>query len=276
MSFASVITVTSSLLIFSLFLILSININSIVEQVRNDYELLAVIDRSMDDQSIVKLQDAVSRTEGVKDVRLVTKEEGLEEMKASIDNKEIFDGLELDNPLPDTFRVSLQDLATSDQVVKKLQGIPGLTKINTSAEVVEALLLITRAVNIISMVIYALLLMVSIFIITNTIRIAVYARRKEINIMKFIGATNSFIRWPFLIEGMVIGLIAAVITMFLMINTYGYIMNHFVQLFGMDQISFQLKSVKEIAGILSLSSIGLGVFSGVIGSGISVRKHLQV
>ncbi len=276
MSLASIMTVTASLLIFSLFLIITLNVDHMVSQIRDEYELQIIIDENADDAKTAEIGEQIVNTVGVKANRLVTKEEGLQQMKETVGNSDYFDGLELNNPLRDTYFAVLNDIGQSSAVEQEIAKIDGVAEVKSSTHVVDALLRITRIVNIVSIWIYVLLLIISISIITNTIRIAVYARRKEINIMKFIGATNWFIRWPFIVEGMAIGLIAALLSILIMSYTYGYITNGVLSMLGGFGIAFTLKDFGDVIGIMSLSSVVLGMLSGAIGSVISVRKHLKV
>lgn len=276
MSFASVMTVTASLIIFSLFLILSVNVDRMVEQVRSEYELLVVVDESADEATIQGIGKAISAMPDVKDVRLVTKEEGLEELKSSMENQELFDGLELDNPLRNTYRVSLRNLNKSVEVMEQISLISGVVKINSNQEAVSTLQNITKIVNMVGFWLFLLLMLISIAIITNTIRLAVYARRKEINVMKFIGATNWFIRWPFIVEGVVIGLVAALLSFGIVYGGYYYASVSFDSILGGGLAGLKLIDPRRMMQWVALFSVVLGVFSGVTGSVISVRKHMKV
>lgn len=276
MSFASIMTVTASLVIFSLFLIISVNVEHMVEQVRSEYELLVVIDENADEATIQGIGKAISAMPDVRDARLVTKEEGLEELKASMGNQELFEGLELDNPLRNTYRVSLRNLNQSVEVMEQISLISGVVKINSNQEAVSMLQNITKVVNTVGFWLFLLLMVISIAIITNTIRLAVYARRKEINVMKFIGATNWFIRWPFIVEGVVIGLLAAILSFAIVYGGYYYASDSFAKILSGGIAGLKLIDVHFMMRWVALFSVVLGVFSGVTGSVISVRKHMKV
>ncbi len=276
MSFASVMTVTASLIIFSLFLILSLNVEHMVEQVRSEYELLVVVDENADEVTIQGIGKAIGAMPQVRETRLVTKEEGLEDLKATMDNPELLEGLEMDNPLRNTYRVSLNSLNASMEVMEQISLISGVVKINSNQETVSALQNITRIVNMVGFWLFILLMVVAIAIITNTIRLAVYARRKEINVMKFIGATNWFIRWPFMVEGIVIGLIAAILSFGIVYGGYYYISVSFNSMLGNGLAGMKLIDTIQMMQWVAISSVVLGVFSGITGSVISVRKHMKV
>lgn len=276
MSLASVMTVTASLIIFSLFLIVSLNVEHVVDQVRSEYELLVVVDESADEATVQGIGRAIGAMPEVGEVRLVTKEEGLEDLKETMDSPELLAGLELDNPLRNTYRVSLKSLNKSVEVMEEISLISGVAKINSNQEVVNTLQNITRVVNMVGFWLFVLLMVISIAIITNTIRLAVYARRKEINVMKFIGATNWFIRWPFMVEGIVIGLIAAVLSFGVVYGGYYYASVSFRDLLGGGLAGVKLIDTRLIMQWTAISSVVLGVFSGMTGSVISVRKHMKV
>lgn len=276
MSFASIMTVAASLIIFSLFLILSLNVDHMVEQVKSEYELLVVIDERADEATIQGIGKAIGAMPQVRETRLVTKEEGLEDLKETMDNPEMLEGLELDNPLRNTYRVSLNSLNASIEVMEQISLISGVVKINSNQETVSALQNITRMVNMVGFWLFVLLMIVAIAIITNTIRLAVYARRKEINVMKFIGATNWFIRWPFMVEGIVIGLIAAILSFGIVYGGYYYISISFNSMLGNGLAGMKLIDTVQMMQWVAVSSVVLGVFSGITGSVISVRKHMKV
>lgn len=276
MSFASIMTVTASLIIFSLFLILSLNVEHMVDQVRSEYELLVVVDEHADEATIQGIGKAISVMPEVRDVRLVTKEEGLKDLKSTMDNPELLEGLEMDNPLRNTYRVSLKNLNQSVDVMEQIALISGVVKINSNQETVSALQNITRIVNMVGFWLFVLLMIVAIAIITNTIRLAVYARRKEINVMKFIGATNWFIRWPFMVEGIVIGLIAALFSFGVVYGGYYYISFSFNSMLGNGLAGMKLIDMMTMMQWVGVCSVVLGVFSGITGSVISVRKHMKV
>ncbi|MBE7042196.1 MAG: ABC transporter permease [Ruminococcaceae bacterium] len=276
MSIASIMTVSASLIVFSLFLILGMNVEHLIEQVRSEYELLVVIDESADEATIQGIGKAIGAMHEVGEVRLVTKEEGLEDLKATMDNPELLEGLELDNPLRNTYRVSLKNLSKSVEVMEDISLISGVVKINSNQEAVTALQNITKVVNMVGFWLFVLLMVISIAIITNTIRLAVYARRKEINVMKFIGATNWFIRWPFMVEGIVIGLIAAALSFGIVYGGYYYVSVSFQDLVGGGLADLKLIETWTIMQWVAISVVVLGVFSGMTGSVISVRKHMKV
>ena len=277
MSLASIVTVTFSLLIFCLFITVTTNVNHVVEQLQNEYQLLVIVDENTTADRTEQIGSEISEIGGVDTVEFESKQQALENMKQDFDNQEIFEGLEYDNPLRDKFKVSIKNLQNRNEIETVIKSIDGVAEIKSSVETAETLVKITKYVNWISIWIYILLMIVSVTIITNTIRLAVYARRKEINIMKFIGATNRFIRWPFVIEGIIIGIIASAITIAITWPTYNYFAQTVVGIFkDSGATMFKPRPVNEVVLLLAASSAGLGIMSGVIGSLISVRKHLDV
>lgn len=276
MSIASIVTVAFSLMIFSFFMIVTMNVNYVMEQLQDEYQLLVIIDENTSAARTRQIENELSDIGGVETVEFVSKEQALQEMKEDFDDPAYFEGLDDDNPLRDKYKVSLVTLSERASVEKVINGIDGVAGVNSSVEIEEKLAKATKTVNLVSIWIYVLLLVISVTIITNTIRLAVYARRKEINIMKFIGATNWFIRWPFIVEGIIIGLVASCITIAVALPVYDYIAGGIVDMFRNTGITLKPKAVFEVGLIISACSGALGVMSGVVGSLISVRKHLDV
>lgn len=277
MSLASIVTVTFSLLIFCLFITVTTNVNHVVDQLQSEYQLLVIVDENTTADRTEQIGNEISEIGGVDTVEFESKQQALESMKQDFDDQEIFEGLEYDNPLRDKYKVSIKNLQNRNEIETVIKSIDGVSEIKSSVETAETLVRITKYVNWISIWIYILLMIVSVTIITNTIRLAVYARRKEINIMKFIGATNWFIRWPFVIEGIIIGVIASAITIAVAWPTYNYFAQTVINIFkNSGATMFKPRPVNEVVLLLAGSSAGLGILSGVIGSLISVRKHLDV
>lgn len=276
MSIASVVTVAFSLMIFCFFMVVTMNVNYVMEQLQDEYQLLVIIDENTSSARTRQIETELSDIGGVAEVEFESKEQALEEMRKDFDDPAYFEGLEDDNPLRDKYKVSLVNLSERAAVEKVISGIDGVASVNSSVEIEEKLAKTTKTVNLVSIWIYVLLLIISVTIITNTIRLAVYARRKEINIMKFIGATNWFIRWPFIVEGIIIGLVASAITVAVALPVYDYVAGGIVDMFRNSGITLKPKAVYEVGLIITGACGALGIMSGVVGSLISVRKHLDV
>lgn len=274
MSLASIFTVLASLLVFGFFMVLSLNLNYIAGQLEGDYEVILIVDETYNQQQTIALGDTIRAVANVKEAELDTKSARLEEWRNNLgEDAAVLDGYETNNPLRDWYKVTFQDLSQSDATVHELESLDGVAKIRRNKDTIDKLVSMTNYLGHISIWVMAALTLISIFIISNTIKLTVFARRKEINIMKFVGATDWFIRWPFIIEGIFIGLIGAVFSF--AIVSYGY--HGIIGLLGSLDISFvRFKPYRELILLLSGTFLGMGVILGGLGSLISVRKYLKV
>ena len=275
-SITSIFTVMASLIVLALFLIVTLNVNNLVKQVRDQYEIVVYLKSDIDQTKISQVGDELDKLEGIESFELVTKDQAFTNMKEEMfsDKPELVEGV--DNFLDNSYNVRLSDLGNANAVEEKIAAIDGVDRVRSSKDVEDKLLHISRIVNMVSFWMYLLLTVVSISIITNTIHIAVFARRKEINIMKYIGATNWFIRWPFIIEGMIIGLIASAISFGVAFLGYHYTLNYITNALGNEFVGFQFVGKGQMMGLLAVILLIVGPLIGTIGSGISVRKHLKV
>lgn len=273
MSLASVFTVMASLLILGVFLILSINLNSVVGGLEDDYEIIVVMDEKTTEEGIPAIKKEILKVENVADATLDRNSDRLEKLKEKFgENGSLLDRYKDDNPLRNWYRITLNDLTRTSETVEKLEKINGVEKVIQNEDAISNLVRIANYIRSFSVWIIAALAIVSVFIISNTIKLTVYTRRKEINIMKFVGATDWFIRWPFIIEGIIIGVIGACASVALVLVGYNFLVN-VVQ----NNIMFvTLKPLNELLSLILGSTFGLGVVLGGLGSFIAVRKHLNV
>jgi len=205
LSLASICIVAASLIALGVFLIISINLNFNAIKLKAQREVVVVCDYELDDSQVNNIQREISEIDRVQSYQMITKKEAFENVKKNVfaNSKDILEGLD-ESFLPVCFKVTVKDVENSELVVNKLQQIPGVKSVKSSSKEVALIMSITRWVKIASVTLILILMLVSMFIISNTIKMGVFARRAEINIMKYIGATNWFVRWPFIMEGMVI------------------------------------------------------------------------
>ena len=274
MSITSIFTVLCCMLILGLFLIISINVNYIANQIQDQCQIQAFIDEKTSDSQLSLIKTQLEALDNVSSAELFTKEDSLEYMREMFaENADALDGLEDDNPFRDSYKISLKDLSLATQTIEQIKTVTGVADVENKQAMMDNVLNVTNTIKHLSFWIMLILGLVSIFIISNTIKLALYARRKEINVMKFVGATNWFIRWPFVFEGIIIGIIGAVIAFALI--SWGYVIAlGWVSGFNLDMFSF--KTYGDIWWILLSCFIGIGAFIGAAGSGISIRKHLDV
>ncbi len=270
MALASVGTVAVALLILGGALLTVLNANNIMKSVENELLISVYLQEGVDETAIGDLEQQINDTPGVAKSRFISKEESLEKLRQQFG--ETKGSLEFSrNPLPDSFEVNAEKSNLVKGIADKIRGLSGVEKVNYPAEVVQKLSTLVEWVRLIGAVIIILLALAAVFLISTTIRLTVFARRREIGIMKFLGATNWFIRWPFVLEGVFLGLAGALVSGLILYFVNFYIVEA-VKQFPFMRVQTDMKDVYIILGSL----LGGGIFIGAIGSVISVRKFLQV
>ncbi len=276
MSLASIGSVTSALFILGIVLILILNINNMTNMAQEKFDEIHVfLVDDLTDENVDSIGDKISEYEGVLSVTFRSREQALEIMKKDWgDESYLLEGLE-DNPFPNSYIIQLSSIDKADAVVQKLQAVSGIEGIRFHQDIVEKMMTITNFVRMSGLIIITILTLISIFIISNTIKLTVSARKREINIMKYVGATNGFIRGPFIIEGTLLGVIGSALAIAIVSFGYKYIFNvaseKLYVFFTMYMIPFD-GLFEDI--IIIFSVIGIGI--GILGSVISLRKFLRV
>ena len=184
-----------------------------------------------------------------------------------------FEGV--DNPLPDLFEVSISDMSKFKSTVDALAAIENVDVVRDNQEIANVLVQIRSSISYVSIGVIAVLLIISLFIISNTIRITMFSRRLEINIMKSVGATNWFIRWPFIVEGMLLGVISALVSLGVVWGIYALLEPTVDSIFGMISKNFEVISFIGYAPYILAAFVAIGILSGGIGSLISIQKYLK-
>ena len=272
---AALIIMCMAMLMFGLFFILGENVNYVMNQVQAEQGMQVFLKIGTTDTETVDIQSKIRAIQGVNTIEYISGAEGLKDMKEQMEGQySIFDGLE--GIYPDSFIVTLTDLELNDSVQAQILKITGVDEIKSSNDTINILLNITRGIRYITLAILIILVIISIFIITNTIKLTVHARRKEISIMKYVGATNSFIRWPFIVEGIIIGVIAAFITILIVGLLYNLATNGIVQTETFQRLNLKLYTFADMFSLLIITYVILGAGIGIIGSSISMRKYLEV
>lgn len=275
MSLISIFAITCMLLILSLFFIMFININAAAESVKGDYNSIEIflLDETTPEQADVMVQD-MKQQKGVSDAFYKTKDEAMAEFRARWgDNGYLLDGL-ADNPLPNSVVVMIGDLEQADALAAHAEEYEGIEDVKYYKSTVDKLLKATKFIQISAVILMIFLIIVSIIVVSNTIKLTVFNRSEEISIMKYVGATNWFIRGPFLIEGILIGVLSAVIALAITYLLYGQI----VDIIG-DQVYRMLSTPMVPVDFLIYNFawifLALGVSIGSCGSIISMRKFLN-
>ena len=265
------------MIFFGLCFIIVGNFNNFIKQVEAEQGIQVYIQNDATDTEIDNLWKEIDKIDGVNTIEFVSKEEALQHMKDRFGEKAyLLSPYEQGNVLPASYIVTLTDLGKSNEVQGKIKELSKLKRITSSDETIEMLVKIAKGVKIGSYVIIIALIGLSIFIISNTIKLTVYARRKEISIMKYVGATNSFIRWPFVVEGIIIGLFSGAISLAIIAGIYMGICQNAGFVSFLAKLGLQLLEFSEMFNLILIIYLILGVGIGVLGSSLSMRKYLKV
>lgn len=298
----SIMTMICTMFLFGIFFSIGVNVSSILEQVQMKQGMEVFIWDEVTDEQRAELESEIKKLDGVNTVTYKNKQQALDSLKEQMkDYKQLLEGYEGENNVfPASFVVTLTELEKSDSIQSEIERIgariaaEGKTEdvdlqidestehdslvknITSSDTTINTLITIVRGVRLTIAVIFIILLIISVTIISNTIRLTVHARRKEISIMKYVGATNSFIRWPFLIEGIIIGIIAAVITLLIIGVLYDVVIQNIESSKVLQQMGITLLKFVEIAKPVAIVYAALGIGVGIIGSSMSMKKYLEV
>ena len=272
---ASLMIMCATMLIFGLFLVIGENINAFVKSVADAQGIMVYLKTGATDEEIEQVGKDILQIDGVRDAKYISNTEGLESMRETLGDKMI-EGYTTDNILPASYEVTLTDLELSSDVQESLKQIPNVDDIRSSNIIIEQIIRLAKGIKIVTWVILVLLIIISTAIISNTIKLTVHARRKEISIMKYVGATNNFIRWPFIVEGMIIGILASVISIVIVGGAYSLLAEQAVNANFMQTINMSLVGFKDMISSIIVVYMLLGIGIGALGSVISMRKYLKV
>ena len=274
---ASLMIMCATMIIFGIFLILGENINHFVEEVESVQGIQVFINNDATQEQIDELVDKIRGIDGVSTIEYVTKEQALEQMKERFgDQQDLLAGYEENNIFPASYVVTMTDLSKSKEVQDQILTFENVKKITSKDDTVSTLINLANGIKIVTGVILLLLVIISIFIIANTIKLTVHARRREISIMKYVGATNGFIRWPFIVEGMIIGIFASIISIIIVGIAYSFIAQSLVNSEFMQVINMSLVTFSDMFNSIIFVYMLLGIGIGAMGSVISMRKYLKV
>jgi len=281
MSVASMITVSCCIFVLTFSYIFVANVDHVLSGVEDDMMISVFVLDEVPDERLEELARRIMAVDHVVAIEFISSEEAMADFGARYsDNPDFFEGLNIEGIriLPRTFNVSVDNIIYQDQVRRVLERYVGtdFEQVRNAQETVDTLISINNAIRIASIIIILFLSSVSIIIIINTIKLTVSSRQNEINIMQYVGATAWFIRWPFIIEGMIIGFLGAVLPLVISFLSYGEIIRRVDTAFPARSDLFEFLSTSEIFVILIPFALFLGVLIGSVGSVTSVRRHLHV
>ena len=275
MALTSLFSITAMLLILGMFFILVVNVNLLTESAKDQFDMVEVymLDDATDDQ-INTIMDSVKTLDYTDTVEFLDKDGAMDEMKDRWgDNGYLLDGLQ-ENPLPRSIRITLKNIEDSQELVDYVSNFEGIEKVKYNQSEINKILKITNSIQVGALVIIVFLIFVSIIVVSNTVKLTVLARGREISIMKYVGATNWFIRGPFLIEGIIIGILAALISAGVICGLYSLIIANISEQM-LVMFSTGLVPVAFMTENLIVIFLALGVSIGAMGSMISMRRFLD-
>lgn len=273
MSVASIGTVAVSLFIFGMFLMMVMNMNKLAENMESQVQINVYLLDKVDREQARDIEKDLKKIEGVETVGFVTKDEAMERFKDRLgDQKTLLDALDETNPLPDSFEVTVTNPDLVKSAAEKMEKLDGVECAQYGQDVMEHLFEITRLLRIFGFTLMLVLAFATLFIISNTIRLTVFARRKEIAIMKYVGATDWFIRWPFVMEGMVLGLFGSIIAAMVLRTAYTAMAEKVYETLAF----FPLIPEQPFLTYITIVVVISGMVVGAIGSAVSIKKFLKV
>ena len=273
MSFAAVCVTVACLIIIGRFSMLLYNLNIMVAEVEQDAEILVYIDENYTEAEAKSVGSKINMIENVHQATFVSRQQALEEFVAKQGNEAAFQGIQAD-VLRDRFIVTLEDNNRMKETVPMIEAVSGVDEVNAPYRVAEAFATVQHILRIVSAAVIILLLVVSLLIISNTVKLAMYDRRDEIAIMKMVGATNAFIRFPFVVEGFLLGMFGAAMAFFLEWGLYNALVSWIGKVDALNLLQFV--PFAELLWPMMGTFGAAGLFVGIFGSFTSIRRFLDV
>ncbi|MCR5098081.1 MAG: permease-like cell division protein FtsX [Lachnospiraceae bacterium] len=279
-SLASIATMTACIFLFGVFYSLGVNFGSMVRSAEENVAVTVFFDEGLSDSEIDSIGKEIRSREEVDHIKYVSAEEAWDYMKQDFfgGNEELAESFADDNPMKnsDNYEVYLKDVSRQEALVTYIKGIPGVRKVNQSEMAANILTDFNRLIIYIFVGIIAILLAVAAFLISNTITVGISVRREEIAIMKLIGAKDTFVRQPFIVEGIAIGLIGSIVPLLLLHLVYGGIVRYVSENFNLLSSMMDFVPVNDVFSVLVPVSLILGVGIGFVGSRFTLKRHLKV
>ncbi len=273
MSFAAVCVTVACLLIVGSFSILAYNLDIMVENLNKTSEILVYVDSSLSDAEARSIGTKINTLSNILNAKFVSREEALEDFIADHDGDSAFSGVQAED-LRHRYVVTLEDNTLMKQTDAQLKQIPGVVKTSAAYELAEGFTTIQSVLHIVTVAVMAVLLVVSLLIISNTVKLAMYDRKEEIGIMKMVGATNGFIRLPFVVEGFTLGMMGALLAFGLEWVMYDALIEKISTVDSLQLFSFV--AFQELLMPMVAVFGAAGLFVGIVGSWTSIRKFLDV
>ena len=272
-SFASVTVIAACLIIMGSFALLGVNVDSIIKDMETDSQILAFVDETLSQDDARLLEGPIRTIGNVRDVQFITREEAMEKYKASFDDASIFDGIDA-SVFRNRYVIYLNDITLMSATADALRAVPGVADVSAEESIAQGFITVRNVVSVITAILVVILLVVSMFMMSNTIKLATFTRREEIAVMKMVGASNGFIRFPFVVEGLILGLLGAGIGFLLEWGIYNFISSRIMDSFGGNL--FRVLPFATVMTPLLAVYIAVGVLVGAFGGAMAIRNYLKV
>ena len=273
MSFASVCIIVACLIIMGSFTLLALNVDTVIDTMESQNEILVVVNDSLTEDQARSLGPLIEAVPNVSRAVFVSRDKAWADFLDTYEDTSRFEGLDSDI-IPDRYEVFLEDIALMKQTQQDIAELPGVTDVMAALTIMQGFVRIRNIVTIISLVLVAMLFFISLFIMSNTIKLTTFERRDEIAIMKMVGATSTFIRWPFVVQGLILGLIGALVSFLMEWGLYQLVTEKLISGAGFGFLTFLPFSQMAIPILAVFAAVGLGV--GTIGSLLAIKNYLKV
>jgi len=277
MSFAAIWVTVACLLIMGTFALVLFNLNEMIEDLERNSQVVVFVDESYDGDKVQQVGSQINMIENVYEAEPVSRKEAMEDFMSDLEGEgdiEGFAGVD-ETTFRDRFIVSMVDNNKMEKTCDEIAKIEGVADVRAPYKVAEGFQMIQRILNIASMIIILMLFIVSVLIISNTVKLAMYDRKEEIAIMKMVGATNGFIRWPFVVEGFILGFVASVLSFFLQWGLYNFLLDRVTSMDTLRLFDAMVPFV-DVVEVVAICFAAVGFVVGVFGSLLSIRKFLKV
>ena len=273
MSFATVTIVVACLVIMGSFALIAVNIDSALDVLESENQIIAYVEETLSEDEARTLQADIEYISNVNACEFVSREQAMEEFASKHEDQTLFQDLDA-TVFRDRYVIYLQDIALMADTQSQIEDITGIADVSAHLEVAEGFVKVRNVVSAVSMILIVVLVIVSVFIMTNTIKLATFSRREEIAIMKMVGASNWFIRFPFVVEGLVLGLLGGLLAFFIEWGVYDIVANNVMT--GMIGNLMSVVPFASVNLIVLLVYLAVGFIVGVFGSSIAIRNYLRV
>lgn len=273
MAVASVLTVTLSMFILGVFLCAVLNINHMATYLENQVEMTVYLKDGLNTEQVMAVGKKLKALPDLKEIKFTNKDQAMAEFKQRLgDQQGILDAIN-GNPLPSSYSTSFATPASLKNAVSIVTQYPEVDSVQYGQDIIEQLYKVAQVIRIGGIILIIFLAGAELFIISNTIRLTVFARRREIQIMKYVGATNGFIRWPFIFEGMIIGFIGSGLSAFILWEGYKVVLMEMAQA---GLVFIPMIPLWPFIGYMTIMLLAAGIIIGILGSTISLRKYMKV